>query len=210
MFSALPFLILLSTSSPPPIPYTMEMIDGKKHKIFLTVDDHPCRHTSTMLKILKAHKIRATFFVNSWGLRVYYRYPQHQLYKKYYDRMVSIHRHGHLLGNHSVTHRFLCKLSPSVLRWEINETQRLVKKATGVTMQWWRPPHGIWCRKLYREVQRAGLKSLMWHVADYKKSAGYMYWRTRLRVRRKHSSTIVLFHCAPNKLRRFLHLLRPH
>jgi peptidoglycan/xylan/chitin deacetylase (PgdA/CDA1 family) len=203
----LPLLLILAAV--PPLPYTTETIDGKKHKIYWSVDDHPCRGTPGMLATFKKYKIRATFFVNGWGVRYYYRAPQYKPNRRFYDRMVSIHRHGHLLGNHSVTHRNMCQLPTSLIRWEITENQRLVKQVTGVTMKWWRPPHGIRCSKLRREVRRTGLKTLMWNVADYRRSAAYMYWWVRRRVRRKHTSTVVLFHCQPYKLRQFIRLVRP-
>lgn len=203
----LPLLLLFATV--PPLPYTTETIDGKQHKIYWTVDDHPCRGTPKMLAILKKHKIRATFFVNGWGVRYYYRAPHYKPNRRFYDRMVSIHRHGHLLGNHSVTHRNMCRLSRQTIWWEIFENQRLVKKVLGVQTKWWRPPHGISCRKLRQVVRQAKLKTLMWHVADYRRSAAYMYWWIRWRVRRKHTSTVVLFHCKPYKLRRLIRLLRP-
>lgn len=218
LVSALLSLQSLQAAPQPPlpkeIPSVLVTIDGKRHRLVFTVDDHPHRSTPAMLRVLKRYCIRATFFVVGWHVRSYLRYPRHRLAKLRHGYLLRIHRAGHLLGNHSLKHANMCRLPASAIRYQIAENQRVIKRATGVTMRWWRSPGGIWCRKLVREVRRAKLRTLRpyprfsWHVHDYKKSAYWMWRMTRRRVRHRHRYTILLFHHGANKLNTYMTLLR--
>ena len=205
------FVTLLLSAASPGLPFTDEVIDGRKHRIYWSVDDHPCPNTIPMLATLKRYRIRATFFVNAWGVKAYYTAPQYRPNTYHYKRLMAIHRAGHLLGNHSLSHPFLCKepnrkIRRRWIRWQLRINQRIVLRATKVTMTHFRPPHGIWCRELWQEMRKMKLKPVMWDVADYHRTAASMWRKVRWRARTK-PSTILLFHCKPKKLQRFLTLL---
>ena len=169
-------MLLLAVLTAPGLPYTDEVIDGRKHRIFWTIDDHPCPNTLPMLKTLKRHKIRATFFINAWGVRAYYRAPQYRPNHLHLKRLVAIHRAGHLLGNHSLSHPFMCKepnrrVRRRWIKWQLRINHKVVLRATKVSMKIFRPPHGIWCRELWQEIRKMKLKPVMWDVADYRRTA---------------------------------------
>jgi len=209
----LPVLFLLSAVSPP-LPHTNEVIDGHQHRIIWTVDDHPCQHTKEVLKILKTYHLRAIFFINAWGVRYYYQNPRYAPNRWHYERLMAIYRAGHLLGNHSLDHPFMCRKKNRAVRrrwihWQLSTNHKVVKRATGVDMKFFRPPGGFWCPELIHEVRHMHLRTVMWDVDDYRTSALRMWRQVRWRARHRRQ-TIILFHCQPKKLLKFLHFLRRH
>lgn len=198
---------------PAGIPYVDVKIFGKEHRLYFTVDDHPHPKTPGMLAVLKKWNVTATWFVVTWGVQNYYRHPHYRPTQRLYEYLKKIHKAGHLLGNHSLRHPNMCRVSQERMRYEIMENQRIVKKATGVEMKFWRAPGGLWCQRLYKEVKRAKLKlfrpypKFSWHVHDYRKSAYWMWWMTKKRVRMGHKYTIILFHYGVSKMDTYLKLL---
>ncbi|ADQ40367.1 polysaccharide deacetylase [Caldicellulosiruptor acetigenus I77R1B] len=68
---------------------------AKNEKIvYLTIDDGPSPVTSSILEILEKEKVKATFFVV--GINCI-KYPQY---------LKEIYQKGHLIGNHSYSHRY--------------------------------------------------------------------------------------------------------
>ncbi|EKD82177.1 MAG: chitin deacetylase, partial [uncultured bacterium] len=100
-------------------------------KIVLTFDDgpHP-RTTPKVLEILRQRNIKAIFFV--LGLQA----------AKYPALVKQIHDEGHLIGNHSYSHKNLAQLSEEGLRGELNRTSRLIESITGSKPAYLRPPYG--------------------------------------------------------------------
>jgi peptidoglycan-N-acetylglucosamine deacetylase len=65
------------------------------HTIALTFDDGPAGHTNDVLDALKAHNVRATFFIVGNAA------------KTHHATLARIGNEGHLLANHSATHPIL-------------------------------------------------------------------------------------------------------
>jgi peptidoglycan-N-acetylglucosamine deacetylase len=65
------------------------------HAIALTFDDGPAGHTGAVLDALKAHNVKATFFVVGNSA------------KTHHAMLARIANEGHLLANHSATHPIL-------------------------------------------------------------------------------------------------------
>ncbi len=65
------------------------------HTIALTFDDGPAGHTNDVLDALKAHNVRATFFIVGSAA------------KTHHATLARIGNEGHLLANHSATHPIL-------------------------------------------------------------------------------------------------------
>lgn len=199
-------LFFLSTTPPTELPhYTIQTKKGP-HRIYLTIDDHPNKYTFDVLKVLKRCKLKATFFV--WGApERYYRInPRWKPNKRMHDALIAIHRAGHTLGNHTVTHANLCKLRRSRIRWELKTTQDLVRQATGVTLEHWRPPLMVLCRKVKKEARRLKLKLVWAHVDDLRSSAWKMWRYVKARIRWNKKYTIILVHKKARRLAMFLRL----
>ena len=122
--------------------------------IAMTFDDgpHPV-HTPRLLDILKRRNIRATFFVVGTNAR---RYPQ------IIRRIVA---EGHEIGNHTVNHKYLSKISIEQARSEVLGCEKAIVAACGVRPRILRPPGGhindrvkVWLNKEF------GYSTIMWAV----------------------------------------------
>ncbi len=90
--------------------------------VALTFDDGPNEpYTSQILDILAARGVRATFFHVGQCVE---RHPEVAL------RAIEA---GHVLGNHSLSHRFGTYLRPRAYEREVEQTQRILTRVTGRT-----------------------------------------------------------------------------
>ena len=122
------------------------------NKVFaLTFDDGPWpRSTRQILRILKQHDAKATFYVVGQEVRA-----RPKIAREIYEA-------GHALGNHSWSH-------PSRPRSPISEVTRTnaeVKRAVGVEPTSFRPPYGILARMAH-EAQREGQPVLLWSADSH-------------------------------------------
>lgn len=124
--------------------------DNSEKKIALTFDDGPNpSSTEAILKTLKNHHAKATFFV--LGNRVE-RYPE------LVDKIVQ---EGHEVGNHSWSHPDFTKLSQEKVKNELDHTAAQVEQAAGVSPIAVRPPYGA-TNDAVNEV--IGQKPLLWTI----------------------------------------------
>jgi peptidoglycan/xylan/chitin deacetylase (PgdA/CDA1 family) len=114
--------------------------------VALTFDDGPDPLTTPeLLRLLKKHRVNATFFVT--GHRVV-RYPQ--LAK-------DIMAQGHSLANHSFHHDMLGAFrSTPTMQHEIGAAQRALKDL-GIVALAYRPPMGITSPRLRRVMQKESM-----------------------------------------------------
>lgn len=127
----------------------------------LTFDDgpHPA-NTPRLLDLLKQRNVKATFYVVGTNAK---RYP---------EIMRRIVAEGHEIGNHTVTHPNLSKMSADGVRNELRVCHDAIVSATGVAPRTMRPPYGAitsaqksWIKKEF------GYSTILWSVdpEDWKK-----------------------------------------
>ena len=122
--------------------------------IAMTFDDgpHPT-HTPRLLDMLKQRNIKATFYVIGNSAK---RHPE------ILRRMI---REGHEIGNHTMTHAYLTKLSDASIRRELKTAHQAIFAATGVHPRTVRPPYGATNSRIktlmYKEFR---YPSIMWSV----------------------------------------------
>jgi peptidoglycan/xylan/chitin deacetylase (PgdA/CDA1 family) len=196
-------------SVPPTLPNYEAHIDGKPHQIFVTIDDHPSRQTDAYLDLLKASGIKATIFIVSYPLYGYIRTPQYSYVAKMAESLRRALREGHLIGNHSVSHRLMCKMDRHTAEWEVGRTQVWAKQVLGIDIKLWRPPHGHICPVVQKIVASYQLVTIMWDVDDWRSTPDSMVRIIKTRARRGSGSTMVLFHNDIIKFKKFLQLLPP-
>ena len=150
--------------------------------VALTFDDGPTpRGVAAVLPILDRYDARATFFLIGEDLK---RHPQ---------AARQILAAGHELGNHTYSHqRNVCR-SRAFYRDELAKTAQLLR-AVGSDSDLFRPPSGRKLVGLPLEVERAGLKTITWDVADraeeFPEPADY----ARDIVERVRPGSIILIH----------------
>lgn len=114
----------------PSYPTLFRLGANQKDSVALTFDDGPDPDwTPAILDILKSKGIKATFFVVGTEAE---RYPE------IIERIVA---EGHEIGNHTFTHPNLAEAPASLIKLELNATQRLIESLTGRSTTLFRPPY---------------------------------------------------------------------
>ncbi|MEI8293778.1 MAG: polysaccharide deacetylase family protein [bacterium] len=99
-------------------------------RVAITFDDGPDpQWTPKILDILKQRGVKAAFFIVGAEAE---RHP---------DLVRRIVAEGHEIGNHSFTHPNLADLPASMIRLQLNATQRLIESLTGRSTNLFRPPY---------------------------------------------------------------------
>lgn len=120
----------------------------------LTFDDGPDPKDLKILEILKEHNVKASFFVNAQKL------------KQYPHIVKAMKTDGHIIGNHSYSHKNLQKLSISEQEQEILKGQQLLKE-NGIEARHYRPAYGAITAYAERKLKEMDLKVVMWNVDTY-------------------------------------------
>jgi peptidoglycan/xylan/chitin deacetylase (PgdA/CDA1 family) len=125
-------------------------------EVALTFDDGPNDpYTQQLLELLVRHRVRATFFLIGSFVR---RRP---------EIVRAIRQHGHLLGNHTMTHPSLLWQKPARIREELAGCNSAIEDATGEAVEWFRPPFGARRRDVLRIAEECGLTPVTWNVTGY-------------------------------------------
>ncbi|MEM1443568.1 MAG: polysaccharide deacetylase family protein [Verrucomicrobiota bacterium] len=129
--------------------------------VALTFDDGPhATNTPRLLDILKERDVKATFYVVATNAR---RYPH---------IMKRIAAEGHEIGNHTVTHGNLTKMTPDEVRSELSRAHEAIVSTTGLAPRTMRPPYGAITSDQKSWIRREfGYPTILWSVdpEDWKK-----------------------------------------
>jgi peptidoglycan/xylan/chitin deacetylase (PgdA/CDA1 family) len=127
---------------------------NSQKRVALTFDDGPdSKSTPQLLEFLRERKIPATFFCI--GKRV----------EANPEIAAQIRREGHLLENHSYAHSYFTNFySAARLKTELELAQAAIKKAAGVTPNYFRPPVGLSNPNTFRVAKKLNLQVIGWSV----------------------------------------------
>ena len=120
------------TTEPEPTQESTEAVqDPTVKSVAISFDDGPgATTTPQLLQILKEKNVHATFFVLGENT------VQHP------DIVKQTAEAGHEIGNHTYDHQDLATLSAQSITEEVTKTDTEIKKATGKTPTFVRPPYG--------------------------------------------------------------------
>jgi peptidoglycan/xylan/chitin deacetylase (PgdA/CDA1 family) len=123
--------------------------DGRD--VGLTFDDgpHP-QGTPAVLELLAARGAHATFFLVGEQVA---RSPA---------LAAEILAAGHRIGLHCDRHRNLLRLGPAAVREDIGRAQARIEEATGVPIELYRPPYGVFNSAALRIARLNGWRPLLW------------------------------------------------
>ena len=117
-------------------------IDPDKPMVALTYDDGPYRPvTNSIIKTLKKHNARATFFIV--GSRI----------PEFKDCLKKADKAGCEIANHTYEHTILTKATKNVIQSEISRTNKAVEAVTGKTPTLVRAPGGAVDGKVKKYVE---------------------------------------------------------
>jgi peptidoglycan/xylan/chitin deacetylase (PgdA/CDA1 family)/uncharacterized caspase-like protein len=131
--------------------------------VVLTFDDGPHRlRTAKILDTLNTYGVKGYFFAVGKNLgTVKNGIKLHKRNKAIIKRITS---EGHILANHSFSHKELTKLSKEDKTLELSSTNQLIKSATGFDNYLYRPPYGSKNQELEIIAKEQGLSNIMWNV----------------------------------------------
>ncbi|MEP6901354.1 MAG: polysaccharide deacetylase family protein [Actinomycetota bacterium] len=156
--------------------------NGNNNSVALTFDDGPSPDTEKLLDVLRAAKVKATFFLLGENV------------EKYPEIARRIAAEGHEIGNHSFSHPIFLFCTASKTRSELAKTQEIIKKVTGVKPKLMRPPCGVRSRAYFAAAQELGLQTIQWSDTgfDWKKISSEQIARNILET--VQSDSIILLH----------------
>lgn len=124
--------------------------------IALTYDDGPNPpYTDEILNVLKANKVKATFFLVGNQLQ------------KHPDYVQKISNQGHELGNHSWSHSLLMFKKPSTIRKEIVKTDHLIHELGYAKDIPVRAPYGTGALTLYLIIRSLGKQQISFDIIPH-------------------------------------------
>lgn len=125
--------------------------------VCLTYDDGPSGvSTARVLRVLRNHGVRATFFCIG---------AQALLHR---DQLQAMVRDGHAVGSHSFGHKWYFPLqSSSRIAAELRATQRALEAVCGQHSTSFRPPFGVSNPPIARAVRRVGLRPIGWTIRSF-------------------------------------------
>ena len=156
---------------------------NKEKVIALTIDDGPWpKTTAEMLDILKRNNVKATFF---WVGSALQENPEIA------KRVVA---EGHAIGNHT-WHHWYRKMDEATAKSEIEKTNELIYKTTGVKTSFFRPPGGYLNNGLAAYAKSQKNSVVMWSVtsADTDPRAKYQVFVKNV-IRDAKPGALVLMH----------------
>lgn len=122
--------VLARYDIPPAHPTLFRQDALEEDRVAITFDDGPDPEwTPRILDILKQRGVKAAFFIVG------------QEAERNPDLVRRIVAEGHEIGNHSFTHPNLAELPPSMIRLQLNATERLIESLTGRSTNLFRPPY---------------------------------------------------------------------
>lgn len=156
------------------------------YNVVLSFDDGPdLERTPQLLNLLKAHDVKAVFFVLGKLLE----------YDKYQEVIRRAYNEGHIIGNHSHSHADLTTLEDAYVRWELNRTQELIGEF-GHEKRPMRPPYGAMDNRVFNIMVGEGYTGVLWNVDSrdwhYGDTAGWI--EGTLEEVQQHQDSMIVFH----------------
>lgn len=159
--------------------------DTTKKYVYLTFDEgYENGYTPKILDILKANNVKAAFFVTG---------PYIKEHGDLVKRMVA---EGHIVGNHTVNHPSLPKLSDEKVKTEITGLAEMFKELTGKDMHYLRPPMGEYSERTLYIAKSLGYKTVFWSLAlaDWQPLPGGPDESYNTVMTRIHPGAVILLH----------------
>lgn len=108
--------------------------------------------TPFILQTLEKYGIKATFFLCGFWVR------------DYPDMVKAIADAGHEIGNHSMTHPHMNKLSSAQIRAELAEFEALISDVIGRQTKLFRVPYGEYNDTVIKTLRESGYEVVQWNI----------------------------------------------
>ena len=162
--------------------------DTSRKVLYLTFDaGYENGSTEKILDVLQKHQVPAAFFLVG------------NYIEKNADLVRRMVDEGHIVGNHTMHHYDMSKLSDkTAFSKELTDLEELFKTVTGKDMpRYYRPPQGVYSQENLEMAKDLGYKTLFWSLA-------YVDWNNDAQptkevafgklLPRVHNGAVVLLH----------------
>ena len=162
--------------------------DTTQKMLYLTFDaGYENGSTEKILDVLKKHDVKAAFFLVG------------NYIEKNADLVRRMVEEGHIVGNHTMHHYDMSKLSDkAAFAKELTDLEELFKETTGKELpKYYRPPQGIYSKENLEMAQELGYQTVFWSLA-------YVDWNNDAQPTREeafskllprtHDGAVVLLH----------------
>ena len=169
--------------------YDAAFLGNTEEKVlYLTFDagyENGC--TAQILDILKGQEVEAAFFLVGNYL------------EKNADLVRRMVSEGHIVGNHTMHHPDMSKISDlNAFRKELEDLEALYRQITGQEMpKYYRPPQGVYSESNLQMAKQLGYKTVFWSLAyvdwnnDGQPTAEYAFSKL---LPRTHNGAVILLH----------------
>lgn len=130
--------------------YSVDRGDGR---IALTIDAAwDDDKTPFILETLERYNVKATFFLCGFWAEAY---P---------EAVKAIRQAGHTIGNHSMTHPHMSKLTDAEITEEVEKLDDLIESITGERTTLFRAPYGEYNDRVILTVRGTGHEPIQWDI----------------------------------------------
>ena len=129
---------------------------ASQKRLYLTFDaGYENGHTASILDTLKSHGVTAAFFLVGHYIKT-----EPELVRR-------MHGEGHIVGNHTLRHPDMTKITDmTAFKGEIEALESLYKATTGTDMpKFYRPPQGRFSEGNLKMAKELGYKTVFWSLA---------------------------------------------
>ncbi|MGN6105747.1 MAG: polysaccharide deacetylase family protein [Kofleriaceae bacterium] len=130
---------------------------GEDIEVLFTFDDGPSPTTTPqVLDILAKHRIQAVFFLvgemaGSGNKKV----------PAIIDRIL---REGHVIANHTMSHKDLCRVDEERAIRDLDDGKATIERVAKVEIGWFRAPYGVRCDRLDRMLAERHIEHFHWDL----------------------------------------------
>ena len=126
------------------------------NKILLTFDDGPNPGTTEkILEQLSSLNIKALHFCIGNNL------------KKYPALTNELISEGHIIGNHTLSHKFLTRITRDAAKDELEKVNSILADEFNYNVKHVRPPYGRFNLSVRKLLNKTNLKVVMWNLVTY-------------------------------------------
>lgn len=160
--------------------------NNEEKYVYLTFDaGYEAGYTANILKTLKENNVTAAFFLTAHYINTAE------------DLVLEMIKNGNVVGNHTVNHKCIAKISDEEIKKEIMTLHNAVYEKTGYEMKYFRPPKGEFSEKSLSIVKDLGYTTVMWSSAyddwDKNKQGRVEYGKKKI-LDNLHNGAIILLH----------------
>lgn len=149
-------------------------------KIVLTFDDGLIGNYLYAFNILEKYGFKATFFVTVQSISRISRFMS-------WEQIAALHKHGHLIQSHTMTHPMLGDCDESQISYELETSKKTIEDKIGAPVKYLSLPFGNFDGRVIKIAKATGYQAIFTSSSRMKNSTGKSYQFGRVHVKDTYS-----------------------